>query len=89
MGLTSYVYFEELGEADRTGEFRPEEGVSSRPALRWKRLSLRILKTKFKNSETGLLYYTLRTVKRHEPSVNAPILYHTPEINLNLFSHTC
>lgn len=40
-GLTSKANFEELGEAERTGEFRPEEGVSSSPALRWKRLNLK------------------------------------------------
>ena len=40
-GLTSKENFEELGDADSTGEFRPEDGVSSNPALRWKRLNLK------------------------------------------------
>lgn len=34
LGLTSNTNFEELGEAESTGEFRPDDGVSSRPALR-------------------------------------------------------
>lgn len=39
-GLASKANFEELGDAESTGELRPEEGVSSNPALRWKRLNL-------------------------------------------------